>query len=157
MTSDYLAVVVLVCIIDHQGNGAINSLLNDEHRLLKAANTGRDMNFLKGRRLTLLSINDSRNPVAVGDTRFRTLQVDGQTLRVPGCLGARVAQSLVDTVAFDTLDLAPADVHLVCCLVKTDRHFLRGRSSWGSCYEGARFGSQLLVFLRQWEDFDVVF
>ena len=88
MTSYYLAVVVLVCIIDPQGDRVVNSLLDDKHWLLKASDTWRHMNSLEGCRFALLPVEDGRDPVAVCDTRFWTLKVYRQSLRVPSSLGA---------------------------------------------------------------------
>ena len=88
IASEDLAVVVLVCIIDPQGDRVVNSLLDDKHWLLKASDTWRHMNSLEGRRFALLPVEDGRDSVAVSDTRFWTLKVDRQSLRVPSSLGA---------------------------------------------------------------------
>ena len=114
--------MICVCIVDDKCDRAIVPLLDEHDWWLRGARG--NMHFVEDRRLTLLPVQDCRDPVAVGDARLGALEVDGETIRVPGRLGAGVAQCLVDAVTFRTLDLAPGDVHLVRRLVEADRDIL---------------------------------
>ena len=82
---------------------ATSSFLYDQHRLIEAMGTRWNLYFLKRCRFTLLAFQKCRHPKAVCDAWLWVLEVDRQTLFVPGSLGARVAHGLVDAVASGTL------------------------------------------------------
>ena len=107
---------MVVFFVYQQSGMALTSFLDDQHRLVKAVGTWWNLYCLRRCSFTLLAFHKCRHPIVVRDAWLWVLEVDRRTLYVPGCLSARVAHALVDSVASGTLDLAPTDVNLVRCL-----------------------------------------